>query len=89
MVVYADNCTVTNNLRGEIVETDNLSEVFVLVPSNIIGMMCGVKYAQQSPNNKVTLFYYDSTTETATLDYRIAGQENFFAIVSDVQSKRN
>ena len=61
-------------------------KVIVTVPPHIQVAMTGVVEAMQDRHGKVRLTYTDGTTETATVDYTIAQEENFFKIVGDVQA---
>lgn len=65
-------------------------EVTRVVPPTVVAMMCGVKWADINAYGNVKLVYEDDTTESAFLtDAQLAhGRENFFSLVSGVQSYR-
>ena len=62
----------------------------LVVPPNIQVELCGVKLARIFPSNVVQLEYADGNTESAnlTIEQLAAGRENFFSLVSAVQSMR-
>ncbi len=63
--------------------------VNVLVPPNPIMLMTGVWRVEQEASDKpVTLYYTDGQTEKSDYIGDILEEENFFTIVSKVQSKR-
>jgi hypothetical protein len=69
----------------------NQELVAVVVPNNIQSMMSGVQMARIKASGSTQLVYVDGTSETAKLSESelTRGRENFFALVSAVQAKRN
>jgi hypothetical protein len=66
------------------------NSVTLIVPPTIKAMMCGVVRAEINSYGNVKLFYSDDSTESAFLTHEqlAAGRENFFSLVSAVQSRR-
>jgi hypothetical protein len=66
-------------------------EVNLLVPPRIVAMMTGVQRATQDATGAITLLYDDFTQETArfAMPPEMAEMENFFSVVSLVQSQRS
>lgn len=62
----------------------------LVVPPIVVCSMCGVKLAKIFASGQVLLEYLDGETESATLTEAqlAAGRENFFCLVSTVQSYR-
>ena len=61
-------------------------EVTRIVPPKVLSMISGVHHIE-SAHPRYRLTYEDGTTEEATLDQGFNNQD-FLAIVSEVQSKR-
>lgn len=61
-----------------------------IVPSNVIVMMTGVKYAKKFASGRIELTYTDDTTESARCKEtdNLDPNGDFFSIVSAVQSRR-
>lgn len=61
-----------------------------VVPPIVQGWIAGAKYAKVFSTGLVELTYFDETTESAqlTTEQLAQGRENFFALVSAVQSYR-
>lgn len=61
----------------------------ILVPPMAISLMTGAVYARDIKGRKIELTYTDGQTESAKTGKRIADYgDDFFTVVSDVQSKR-
>lgn len=67
-----------------------LDNVTMVVPPMIQVMMTGVQFARIFGNGRVQLTYEDCETESARIsaEQLSAGRDNFFSLVSAVQSKR-
>lgn len=64
-------------------------EVQVISPPKIQSMMSGVMYATVDNKNNLTLHYQDGTKESAACtDDEFSKFDNFFNVVSHVQSRR-
>lgn len=65
---------------------------FWIVPPNVTGMMCGVKYARQDKTGAITLTYRDDSEERTPENRNAKAIQDFdsiFEITSFVQSFRS
>ena len=67
--------------------------VWIIRATGIESMMSGAYKAGFYPDGKIVVVYTDGTRETAIFERaeseKIANKENWFSIVSEVQSKRS
>lgn len=62
-------------------------QCYMIVPPNFKAAMCGVKYAAQNREGKVTLTYTDNSTESAFIPEYDIHTKDIFEVVGDVQHK--